>query len=374
MTAPLHGIRVLELAGVLAGPSVGMFLAELGAEVIKVEPPGGDVTRSWKVRGEDKHSSLSAYYTSINWGKRICTADWRRPGDMTSLHRLLANADILLTSFKPGDDQKFGLSWDDLKDRYPTLICGSIIAYAEDDPRAGYDAIIQAESGFMYMNGEAGGSPVKLPVALMDVLAGHQLKEGLLAALLVRMRTGKGAFIRVPLFGAALSALVNQAANYLVAGNIPQRIGSEHPNIVPYGSVFSTADLKKVVFAIGTDGQWRNLCEVLGDGSFALTPNTATNPERVRNRESINRWLQERIGKFPADQLLGACHSRAIPAGQVRNLEEVFADPLSIRYLHQSGVLRGVRAVAWDSDAVITLPVPSPVPLESAPGIGEMAW
>ncbi|MFM8347797.1 MAG: CaiB/BaiF CoA transferase family protein, partial [Bacteroidota bacterium] len=220
----LKDIRVIELASVLAGPSAGQFFAELGAEVIKIENPatGGDVTRSWKSAGEQT-DDRSAYFSCCNWGKKSVLLDLHLSDDRDKLYRLVATADIVIASYKPGDAEKLGVDYDTLSVLNPGIIYGQITGYSGGDDRVGYDAVIQAEAGFMDLNGEAEGEPVKMPVALVDVLAAHHLKEGMLLALLNRMKTGKGCMVSVSLYDAAVASLANQATNLLVGNTLPVR-------------------------------------------------------------------------------------------------------------------------------------------------------
>src|SRR6188768_2577212 len=212
-------LKVIELASVLAGPSVGQFFAELGADVIKIEnlKTQGDVTRSWKGSGEQT-DERSAYFCSVNWGKRSLAVDLTKKEGREIIHKLIPQADIVIASYKPGDSEKLEMDYRTLTELNPRLIYGQITGYGSNNQRLGYDAIIQAEAGFMYMNGEQGATSLKMPVALIDVLAGHHLKEGILLALLERYQTGKGSFVEVSLIQAAISSLVNQATNWLIAG------------------------------------------------------------------------------------------------------------------------------------------------------------
>ncbi|MHC2991317.1 carnitine dehydratase [Pontibacter sp. HJ8] len=349
-TAVFKNLRVLELASVLAGPSVGQFFAELGATVIKIENAAtqGDVTRKWKLPTEDAATDISAYFSAANWGKQSVALDITDPPALAALHRLAVNADVVIASYKPGDAEKLQVDYATLSRLNPRLIYGHITGYGAQDSRAGYDAVVQAESGFMYMNGEAGGLPTKMPVALVDVLAAHQLKEGILTALYLRERSGEGQYVTVSLLEAAVSALANQATNYLVAGHNPQRMGSEHPNIVPYGSVFTTGDGSQLVLAVGDDRQFRRLCQVLGAAGIADDPAFATNRARVQHRQAVNGKLAELIGQQEREPLLEALHRQHVPAGAVNSVAEVFELPQAQAMLLQSATSRpGIRQVAF---------------------------
>jgi crotonobetainyl-CoA:carnitine CoA-transferase CaiB-like acyl-CoA transferase len=354
---------VLELASVLAGPSVGQFFAELGATVVKLENAAthGDVTRSWKLATETMNTDVSAYFSAANWGKLSLGLDITKPAALSAVHRLAARADVVIASYKPGDAEKLQVDYHTLHQLNPKLIYGHITGYGTDDSRAGYDAVVQAESGFMHMNGEPEGPPVKMPVALMDILAAHQLKEGILTALLMRERTGKGQYVTVSLLDAAVSALANQATNYLVAGHNPQRMGSEHPNIVPYGSVFTSKDGMQLVLAIGDDRQFQRLCNILGDPALAAMPAFATNRERVRNRDQVNQRLGALIGQWKRDALLQELHNRYVPAGAVNSVAEVFEQPKTRRMVLQHGEAgAGIRQVAFVSEELATASVTPP--------------
>mmetsp|Transcript_7376 Transcript_7376/g.26964 ORF Transcript_7376/g.26964 Transcript_7376/m.26964 type:complete len:274 (+) Transcript_7376:464-1285(+) len=238
-------MRVLELASVLAGPSTGQFLAELGADVIKVEnrKTRGDVTRGWRLPGEPSEGP-SAYFKSCNLGKRSLALDAAGQSGRDLCRKLALASDVVLASYKPGDAEKLGLDATSLRAEEPRLVYAQITGYGLNDPRVGYDALIQAEAGFTHMNGEPGerGRPTKMPVALVDLLAAHQLKEAILLALWRRDRTGEGSHVHVSLMGAAVASLANQATGYLCAGKVPQRMGSDHPSISPYGSAFDDRD------------------------------------------------------------------------------------------------------------------------------------
>lgn len=329
-------LRVLELASVLAGPSVGQFFAELGAEVIKVEnlKSGGDVTRSWKIAGE-KEGDLSAYFCSCNWGKKSVAVDLSSADGKEIVQRLATKSDIVIASYKLGDAEKLGVAYEQLRTSNQQIIYGQITGYGSGNDRVGYDAVIQAEAGFMDLNGETDGPPTKMPVAMIDILAGHQLKEGLLLALLKRDRTGEGSLVEVSLIETAISSLANQATNWLVAGKLPARKGSAHPNIAPYGESFSTSDGKRILLAIGSDRQFEDLIEVLGIGKEAGRNKFLTNQQRVENKAELNLLLEERMAQMDSRYFLEKANHKKIPAGVIQNLKEVFemkeADELLIK-------------------------------------------
>ncbi len=345
------GLRVLELASVLAGPSVGQFFAELGAEVIKVENPktGGDVTRSWKGAGEIT-DDRSAYFCCCNWGKKSMALDLSQPADLGELKKMVPATDVVIVSYKPGDAEKLGVSYQQLKAIHPKIIYGQITGYGSDDERVGYDAVVQAESGFMDLNGAKEGAPTKMPVALIDVLAGHQLKEGLLLALLHRERTQQGGLVEVSLIQAALSSLANQATNWLVANKLPTRQGSAHPNIAPYGDSFLTKDGKRLLLAIGSDRQFIDLVDMLGIsnnlidlGDWALEIKFLKNQQRVNNRVALNELLEERIVTWELKELMIRLQKLKIPAGVIQNVQEALESDWADAILLQAGNLRGVK-------------------------------
>jgi crotonobetainyl-CoA:carnitine CoA-transferase CaiB-like acyl-CoA transferase len=319
-------LRVVELAGVLAGPSVGYFFAELGAKVIKVENPktDGDVTRSWKLKTEDNKEQTSAYFWSVNAFKEFLSLDMTHPAQLETLYALAKTADIVITNYKAGDDAKLKVDYKTLSGLNPQLIYASVNGFGEGSPRTAYDLILQAESGFMSMNGEPNGNPVKMPVALIDLLAGHQLKEAVLIALLRRAQTGKGSHVSVSLFDSAVASLANQATNWLIAGNLPKPMGTTHPNIAPYGELFETKDKHLVTFAIGSNKQFKQLCELIQYPSLASDPKFSGNQQRVNNRSHLYSLLYNYIQQFNFKDLFDACAERDIPLGKIRNLKEVF--------------------------------------------------
>ncbi|MCH8558441.1 MAG: CoA transferase [Balneolia bacterium] len=321
----LEGMRVVEMAAVLAGPSVGMFLAELGAEVVKIEHPGtqGDVTRSWQLTGEKPDGGRSSYFSSVNWGKTSLMLDVTKPKDRERLEDEIREADIMITSFKPGDAVKLRLSYEHVKAIRPEIIYGSITGFGPDDPRTAYDALLQAETGFMYLNREPDGKPMKMPVALIDILAAHHLKELVLCAVIHRLKTGEGSHVETSLFEAAVSSLANQAGSWLYAGAEPEPMGSEHPHIYPYGNSFATGDGRDIVLAVGNNAQFRNLCIALGDETIAADSRFSTNPARSANRKELDLVLENLFQKVEGTTaFIGKLHELRVPAGMVKKVSE----------------------------------------------------
>lgn len=355
MDLPLKGIRVIELANVLAGPGVGLFLAEMGATVIKVESVKscGDVTRQWKLPSEDQQTDISGYFSCVNWGKQSLAIDITAPEGLDIVYALVKHSDILLASYKPGDAEKLKVDYPVLRKINEKLIYAHVTGYGMDNQRAGYDAIIQAETGFTYMNGEPGGSPTKMPVALMDILAAHQMKEAILLALLAKEKGGGGQYIETSLFKSGISSLANQATNWLVGGHIPQRMGSDHPNIVPYGTIFKTSDNKEIVLAVGTDKQFGELCRLLGEPALADDERFMKNYNRVVNSTLLKDKLQKLIVNFKREEILSMLERESVPAGGVLNMHEVFDTPRAREMLLEAapdrGSIKGVSSVAFDA-------------------------
>jgi crotonobetainyl-CoA:carnitine CoA-transferase CaiB-like acyl-CoA transferase len=332
----------LELASVLAGPSVGQFFAELGAEVIKVENTltFGDVTRTWKLK-EENTDDRSTYFCAVNWGKKSIGIDLTSEKGKEIVYELVQQSDIVIASYKPGDAGKLGVDYKSLATVNPQIIYGQITGFGSNNPRVGYDAVIQAEAGFMYMNGEPGGNSLKVPVALMDILAAHQLKEGILVALLKKQQTGKGEFIEISLLQAAISSLANQASNWLNAGIIPQKQGSMHPNIAPYGDIFKTAEGNEILLAVGSDRQFKSLCSILNVDK--TEPLFETNELRVRNRSELCIWLSKKIATHSLEGLVSGLQDFNIPYGIIKSLEQVFESDGAQSILFRSSDRIGVR-------------------------------
>ncbi len=329
-------LKIIELAGVLAGPSVGYFFAELGAQVIKIENPktNGDVTRSWKLKSENPKEPTSSYFWSVNALKKCLSLDLSQYSHLEKLYDLIKDTDILITNYKAGDDEKLKVDYSALKKINPNLIYASINGFGHQSPRTAYDLILQAESGFMSINGEVNSKALKMPVALIDILAGHQLKEAILLALLNRFKTATGCHVSVSLFDSAVASLANQATNWLIAKQLPKPMGSIHPNIAPYGELFDTKDKQLVTFAIGSNKQFKHLCELIQFPSLATDAKYATNQLRVNNRNQLYALLYDYIKQFDFKTLFKLCSEKDIPIGKIRNLKEVFELPEAQQLLH----------------------------------------
>ena len=322
-------LKVVELASVLAGPSVGLFFAELGAEVIKIEnkKAGGDVTRSWKLPSEDKNSEVSAYFLAVNFLKKHLFLDVSAEADYKKCIAQIKKADVVIVNYKKGDDIKLKLDYATLKKINPQIIYAGIHGFSDTDERVAYDLILQAESGFMSMNGTKESGPLKMPVALIDILAAHHLKEATLLALLKKQRTKKGSHVSVSLFDVAVSSLANQATNWLQAKHIPQATGSLHPNIAPYGEIFQTKDKHTVTFAIGSDGQFAKLCKLLYIPEISVQKEFISNQPRVLNRKKLFSILNKEVKKQTLAYFQKACTEQGVPFAKIRNLKEVFELP-----------------------------------------------
>jgi len=338
----LDGLKVIDASTVLAGPSVATFLAELGADVTKIEHPDHpDATRSWKLAMEDKEVAVSAYFSSVNYLKKYLSLDLSDSEDYARFVELIKDADILITNFKKGDDVKLKITDAILFELNPKLIIGKISGYGPESDRVAYDLILQAESGLMSMNGTPESGPVKMPVALIDVLSAHHLKEGILLALYEREKNGKGKSINVSLYDSALSSLTNQASNYLMADHIPQRIGSLHPNISPYGELFVTKDEQLITFAIGSNTHFSKLCETLDLNHLIGTAKYIDNQHRVINREELAKLIADKVRELVSVKLLSELRDLNVPAGKIKNLQEVFEDE-EAKKLIRSELINGV--------------------------------
>jgi crotonobetainyl-CoA:carnitine CoA-transferase CaiB-like acyl-CoA transferase len=332
MAKPLAGLRVLELARILAGPWAGQILADLGADVIKVERKGaGDDTRGWGppfVDGIDGKPIGSAYFHAANRGKRSIELDFDSAEGQRLVRKLAARSDILIENFKVGGLAKFGLDYKGLAPDCPRLIYCSVTGFGQDGPyakRAGYDLMAQGMGGIMDLTGTADGEPTRVGIPLSDIFTGVYSVVGILAALAERQRTGKGAYVDTALVDSTVGILSNQALNYLVSGNIPKRIGNAHANIVPY-QVFEVAD-GYIIIATGNDNQFVKLCNVLGATDLAQNPEYKDNVGRLKHRDELIGKLTALTRKLTSKELLGKLEAQSVPAGPINNLEQVFNDP-----------------------------------------------
>ena len=329
--APLKGLRVLELARVLAGPWIGQTLADLGADVIKVEAPQGDDTRQWGPPWIDhKGERAAAYYHACNRGKRSITADFRTEEGRELVRKLAARSDVLVENFKHGGLAKYGLDYATLSALNPRLVYCSVTGFGHTGPYAdyaGYDFIIQGMSGLMDLTGEADGAPQKIGIAIADLLTGLYGVIAIQAALAARGTTGKGRHIDMALMDCLTGVLSNQAMNYLVTKKSPRRMGPAHPNIVPY-QAFPVTD-GYLIIAVGNDGQYQRLVELL-ELEAGRAPEFATNSGQVEHRARLVPLIAEQTRKWSRADLLQACEDHTIPAGPINTLAEVFNDPQTI--------------------------------------------
>ncbi len=361
---PLQGLKVVELARVLAGPWIGQALGDLGAEVTKVESPAGDDTRHWGPPFiEREGDQTAAYYYSANRGKTAVIADFRKAEDRERVRALVRDADILIENFKVGGLKKYGLDYDSLSALNPRLIYCSVTGFGQDGPyahRPGYDFLIQGMSGLMSITGEPGRQPQKYGVAVTDLVSGLYGTVGILAALEQRRATGRGQHIDISLLDCATALLANMAMNYFASGTAPGQAGNAHQNLAPY-QVFATSD-GHVIVAVGNDGQFQRFCTVMGV-DFATDPRFATNPDRVRNRHLLTDLLTPIVAARGQAELLAALEDAGVPGGPINRIDQVFEDPqIKARGMQiaPQGVA-GVRGPWKFSDAVLKLDRTAPV-------------
>ncbi|SEQ47832.1 Crotonobetainyl-CoA:carnitine CoA-transferase CaiB [Amphritea atlantica] len=332
MAGALSHIRVLDLSRILAGPWAGQMLADFGAEVIKVERPGcGDDTRGWGppfVKDPDGNPTDAAYFHAANRGKHSIAIDMTTPEGQALIKRLAAQVDVVIENYKVGGLKKYGLDYDSLKTVNPGLIYCSVTGFGQDGPyaqRAGYDFMIQAMGGLMSVTGDPDGQPMKVGVALVDVMTGLYACNGIQAALLHRSETGVGQHIDMALLDVQVATLANQAMNYLVGGKPPVRLGNAHPNIVPY-EAFPTAD-GHIILAVGNDAQFARFCALAGAPELADNPAFVTNSLRVENRAQLTPLVAELMRSHSSDWWLEKLESQGVPCGPINTLDKVFADP-----------------------------------------------
>jgi crotonobetainyl-CoA:carnitine CoA-transferase CaiB-like acyl-CoA transferase len=348
---PLEGVRVLDLSRVLAGPYATMVLADLGADVVKVEhPERGDDTRHW---GPPFAGGESAYFLSVNRNKRSIGVDLKDPEGLERVKHLAAGADVLIENMRRGALDKFGLAYEILKESNPCLVYCSVTGFGpgEDMDRPGYDFLIQARAGIMGITGFPDGEPTKVGVAIADIVCGLYAATSILAALRRREATGEGARIEVPLFEATLSWLANRGQEYLVSGEDKGRMGNAHPTIVPY-QTFDASD-RPVALAVGNDTQFRRLCGALGREDLADDERYATNPQRVANREELIEILQQEFASRTADEWVERVRGVGVPIGPVNALADVFSD----EHVLSSGILQTVEHPAARMLEMLSSPV-----------------
>ena len=370
--APLKNIRVLEIARILAGPWAGQMLADLGADVIKIENPvKGDDTRQWGppfMTGADGENLGAAYFHCPNRGKRSVAADFRNPEDLAFVQRLAAHSDVLIENFKLGGLKQFGLDYDSLKKINPKLVYCSITGFGHTGPKAhlpGYDYIIQGMSGFMSVTGEPDGSPMKAGVAIADLFTGIYSVTAIQAALINVMKTGNGQHVDMSLLDSQAAVLANQNMNFLATGTSPGRLGNSHPNITPY-EVIPTSD-GHLILAVGNDSQFLNLCKILDMEEVADDPRFVTNEMRVANRQALQSILWVRTAKLESAELLTLCKANNVPVGAINSIGEMFDDPqIKARGLRldlddgHGNAIPGVATPIKMSETPLTYQRPSP--------------
>ncbi len=376
--APLAHIRVLELARILAGPWCGQLLADLGADVVKVEREGaGDDTRQWGppfIEAADGGTLGAAYYHACNRGKRGVTADFETTEGRARVLKLAAHADVVIENFKVGGLAKYGLDYEAVKAINPGVVYCSITGFGQDGPyapRAGYDFLVQGMGGVMHLSGQKDGPPTKTGVAIVDMFTGLYAANAIQAALLRRRESGEGAYIDCALLDAQVAVLGYQALNYFATGKEPHRMGNSHPNIVPY-DVYPVAD-GDIIIASGNDGQYRKLCDVLGVPYLAQDPRFLLNQDRVRNRAIFDETFHPILRQFMRTDLLSKLDAAGVPAGPINNVGEVFRDPQVVARgmrleienpLAASGATPGLRSAIVMDGAPVAAPRP-------APGLGQ---
>jgi len=378
---PLAGLKVLELARILAGPWCGQLLADLGAEVIKIERPGeGDDTRHWGppfVSDAAGNSWGAAYFHACNRGKASVAVDLDSADGQAIVKRLASQADVVIENFKVGGLAKYGLDYSSLRRENQRLIYASITGFGQDGPyagRAGYDYIIQGMGGLMDITGEPDGQPQKVGVAVVDIFTGLYTATAILAALRGRDASGEGAYIDMALFDTAASILANQGMNYLASGTSPSRLGNAHPNIAPY-QVFGVAD-GHIIVAVGNDGQFRTFCEAIGLNELSSSPLYQYNKSRVANRDSLEAVVQPALMAFTRAEILAKLEAAGVPAGPINRVSDVFADPQIVH--------RGLKLDLVSGDGSSVAGIASPIVINGqrmaadtpspALGSGQAEW
>lgn len=348
---PIKQLKVIEVASVLAGPAVGMFFAELGCEVIKLEnPQNSDVTRSWKLTNEDKDSNISSYFCAVNYKKKYQTCDIGNSNGLKEFYDLIQDADILIANFRSAENLK--VDYMTLSKINPQLIYANITGYGEDNPRGAYDAVLQAETGLMSINGESTDNPIKLPIAFIDILTAHQLKEAILLALYKRSFSNKGCYLPISLYEVAITSLANQATNYLMGNIIPTPTGSLHPNIAPYGETFKCRDGELILLAVGNDKQFAGLCNTLNITELINDSRFINNIARVQNRVALSNILATEFKKENIIYWCSKLEASNVPAGHVKNIAQVFENEVAKKLIVEEEIngvnTRRIKTIAFD--------------------------
>lgn len=336
-TYPYEGLKVLDLSRILAGPWIGQTLADMGADVVKIEAPAGDDTRRWGPPFIERDGEkTAAYYFACNRGKRSIVANLKDADDLAAVQKLAAQADVVIQNYKQGGLDKFALDYPSIAEGNPGVVYASITGFGQDGPRAsqpGYDLLIQGMSGIMDITGPADREPQKLGVAFADILTGIYGVIGIQAALKLRAETGRGQEVDLALFDTMSAVLANQGLNYMVSGTSPKRFGNRHPNLVPY-ETYQCSD-GHIIIATGNDRQFQSLCGVLGIPDVATSDKFESNAARVANLEAMARVLNEVTAAFTRQDLIAQLTAAGVPAGPINTIEEAHADP---QFLH-----RGIR-------------------------------
>lgn len=361
---PLSGIRVIELARVLAGPWCGQILADMGADVIKIERPvSGDDTRHWGppfIKGDNGEDLSAAYYHCANRGKRSISVDIQSAEGQETVRRLVRTSDVLIENFKVGGLAKYGLDYESLRRENPALVYCSITGFGQTGPYsrfAGYDFIVQGMSGFMSITGEPDGEPMKAGTAIADLFTGVYASSAINAALVHALKHGNGQHIDMALLDVQAGILANQNLNYLASGENPDRIGNAHLNIAPYQVI--EVDDGHMILAVGNDGQFARLCKILALDQLTIDPRFVDNDDRITNREELNKLLVQETKKWKRDLLVEACEANAVPAGPINLISEMFADPQVIA--------RGLRVDLMDAKGNMIPGVRTPVIMSETP-------
>ncbi|ADE86375.1 CaiB/BaiF CoA transferase family protein [Rhodobacter capsulatus] len=374
--APLKGLKVVELARILAGPWIGQVLADLGAEVVKVEAPEGDDTRRWgppfieRLRSDGTFETVAAYFHAANRGKTSVTCDFSNIDDLARLKRLIAEADVVIENFKLGGLKKFGLDYESLAAENPGLVYVSVTGFGQTGPRAaqpGYDFLVQGLCGIMDLTGPKDGEPQKVGVAWIDIFTGLYGVIGVQAALAERARSGRGQQVDMSLLDCGVGVLANQAMNHLLGGMVPHRLGNAHPNIVPY-QVFPAAD-GHFIIACGNDRQFQALCKMLGLSAEAAHPDYATNADRVAHRDALCARIAEVTAARPKADLIAAMAAAGVPGGPINDVSEALAEPqIAARGMKIAPEgLPGLRTPIVFSRSDLALD-------KASPALGDGAW